>query len=203
MFAREMISLKSGFQIEANSHQENNGILTLELASGTLEFEACEVASIETIPEAPAIPAAPGVAAMVQQSTPEEILRRASSAQATSSEFMDLVLSVAKIESGMRQDAVSNKGAQGLMQLMPVTASALGVDARKAEQNALGGAAYLRDLLERYHHNAVLALAAYNAGPGAVAKYGGVPPYIETERYIERVLNEYSRLERERHSQKQ
>ncbi|HEX4807735.1 MAG TPA: lytic transglycosylase domain-containing protein [Bryobacteraceae bacterium] len=201
-YAREIISLKSGFQIEADSHQENNGVLTLQLASGTLEFQTSEVAAIEAIPEPPTIPAIAAPPAVAEQTTPEEILKRASSSQATSLEFMDLVLSVAKIESGMRQDAISNKGAQGLMQLMPETASALGVDARKAEENATGGAAYLRDLLERYHHNPMLALAAYNAGPGAVSKYGGVPPYAETRLYIERVLQEYSRLERQRHSPK-
>ncbi|MGC2660053.1 MAG: lytic transglycosylase domain-containing protein, partial [Bryobacteraceae bacterium] len=110
----------------------------------------------------------------------------------------ELVLSVAKVESGLRQDAISPKGAEGLMQLMPLTAEALGVDARQPDQNARGGATYLRLLLERYKNNAVLALAAYNAGPGAVQRYGGVPPYLETERYIDRVLREYFRLEHQR-----
>jgi soluble lytic murein transglycosylase-like protein len=130
-------------------------------------------------------------------------VRKASESQGTAIEFTELVLSVAKVESGLKQTAISPKGAEGLMQLMPQTAAVLGVDARKAEQNALGGAAYLRELLDRYRHNAVLALAAYNAGPAAVQKYGGVPPYPETQQYIERVLREYSRMERQRLSQKE
>jgi soluble lytic murein transglycosylase-like protein len=79
------------------------------------------------------------------------------------------------------------------MQLMPATASALGVNAKLAEQNAQGGAKFLRELLIRYRGNATLALAAYNAGPGAVEKYKGVPPYRETRRYIVKVLREYAR----------
>jgi soluble lytic murein transglycosylase-like protein len=130
-------------------------------------------------------------------------VRKAGASQATAIQFTELVLSVAKVESGLRQDAISRKGAKGLMQLMPQTALGLGVDAGKPEQNALGGAAYLRSLLERYSNNAVLALAAYNAGPGAVQKYGGVPPYAETQLYIERVLREYSRLEQQRRSQRE
>jgi hypothetical protein len=199
--AKELISLKNGFQIEADSHYEADGIVTLELASGTLQFRATDVAGVEPLPEA--VVGAAVAPANLHRSTPEEIVRNAGASQATAVEFTELVLSVAKVESGLRQDAVSPKGAQGLMQLMPATAIGLGVDAGKADQNALGGAAYLRTLLERYGNNAVLALAAYNAGPAAVQKYGGVPPYVETQRYITRVLHEYSRLEQQRHSQKQ
>jgi soluble lytic murein transglycosylase-like protein len=93
----------------------------------------------------------------------------------------------------MRQDAVSRKGALGLMQLMPGTAAILGVDPAKASENASGGARYLRSLLERYHYDPVLTLAAYNAGPGAVTKYRGIPPYYETRTYVVRVLKEYER----------
>jgi soluble lytic murein transglycosylase-like protein len=81
------------------------------------------------------------------------------------------------------------------MQLMPGTAAVLGVDARDAEENILGGAKFLRELLLRYHGDATLALAAYNAGPGAVQKYNGVPPYTETHKYIIRVLREYKKLQ--------
>jgi soluble lytic murein transglycosylase-like protein len=103
------------------------------------------------------------------------------------------VRSVAKVESGLRQEAVSKKGALGLMQLMPGTAAELGVDPLQADQNASGGAKYLRALLEQYRYNPVLALAAYNAGPRAVTRYGGVPPYYETRTYVVRVLKEYDR----------
>jgi soluble lytic murein transglycosylase-like protein len=79
------------------------------------------------------------------------------------------------------------------MQLMPGTARDLGVDATQAGDNALGGAKYLRALLLRYHCNSALALAAYNAGPGAVQRFGGVPPYAETRNYVRRVTREYDR----------
>jgi soluble lytic murein transglycosylase-like protein len=196
--ARELVSLKSGFQIEADSHQEIDGVITLQLAGGSLQFQSSEVAGIERMPE---IPAPVEAASPAVQATPEQILRKASESQGTAIEFTELVLSVAKVESGLKQGAISPKGAEGLMQLMPETAASLRVDAHKAEQNARGGAAYLRKLLDRYGDNAVLALAAYNAGPAAVQKYGGVPPYLETRQYIERVLREYSRLERQRQAQ--
>lgn len=173
-------------------------MMILETAAGSLQFQASEVTGVQSIPDN-------GVAVSTEapprRLTPEEIVRKAGASQAAAIEFTELLLSVAKVESGLRQDAVSPKGAEGLMQLMPETATVLGVDPRKADQNALGGATYLRQLLERYGHNAVLALAAYNAGPSAVQKYGGVPPYLETQLYIQRVLREYSRLEHQRHSQ--
>lgn len=100
-----------------------------------------------------------------------------------------LVRAVVQAESGYNALAVSNKGAQGLMQLMPATALELAV-ARPfdPEDNLRGGTRYLRRLLERYDGDATLALAAYNAGPSAVDRYGGVPPYPETLAYVRRVL---------------
>jgi soluble lytic murein transglycosylase-like protein len=108
----------------------------------------------------------------------------------------ELVRSVAKIESGLRQDAVSPKGAAGLMQLMPGTAAMLHVAGNQAAENAQGGATYLRQLLLQYNGNAALALSAYNAGPAAVTRYGGVPPYAETRRYVMRVLTELAKEQR-------
>jgi soluble lytic murein transglycosylase-like protein len=106
----------------------------------------------------------------------------------------DLLASVVKAESGGHVLAVSRTGAQGLMQLMPGTANEMGVsDAFRPEQNIAGGTAYLDQLLVRYHDNAALALAAYNAGPGAVDKYHGVPPYRETRAYVARVIREFNR----------
>lgn len=106
------------------------------------------------------------------------------------------VRSVMRAESGFQPAALSPKGALGLMQLMPGTAQALGVDARDPQQNAEGGARYLRDLLARYEDKpdqVLLALAAYNAGPAAVERYHGVPPYRETHEYILRVLKNWDR----------
>jgi Transglycosylase SLT domain len=106
----------------------------------------------------------------------------------------DLVNSVIHAESGFNQHARSPKGAQGLMQLMPGTASALGVDnAYDAQANVEGGTKYLRELLERYNFDLVKALAAYNAGPQRVEKYHGVPPYYETQAYIARIIKDFNR----------
>jgi len=106
----------------------------------------------------------------------------------------DLVNSVIRAESGFNVRAVSPKGAQGLMQLMPQTASNLGVqNAFDAKANVEGGTRYLRELLERYDFDLIKALAAYNAGPQRVEQYGGVPPYYETKAYIARVVRDFNK----------
>ena len=100
----------------------------------------------------------------------------------------DLVKSIIAVESEFDQWAVSSKGARGLMQLMPATARRLGVaDAFDARQNIFGGTQYLRMMLDQFGGDLDLALAAYNAGPGAVVRYGGVPPYRETRGYVQKV----------------
>lgn len=107
----------------------------------------------------------------------------------------DFVKAVINQESGFNPNATSHCGAMGLMQLMPSTAQGLGVtNAYDAEQNIQGGTKYLKGLMDRFDNDKSLALAAYNAGPNAVKKYGGIPPYAETQNYVKSVLGKYERL---------
>ncbi len=124
-------------------------------------------------------PAPPSIQALIEKYSKNEHLET------------KLVQAVIQVESAYKVRAVSHKGAQGLMQLMPETAEELGVeDVFDAEENIRGGTRYLRRLLNRFGR-LDLALAAYNAGPSAVAKYRGVPPYDETRRYVQKVLHIY------------
>ncbi|MBR1697441.1 MAG: lytic transglycosylase domain-containing protein [Anaerovibrio sp.] len=102
-----------------------------------------------------------------------------------------LVAAIAQTESGGNQEAVSSAGAVGVMQLMPDTAAALGVDPYNKQQNIDGGAKYIKEMLDTFNGDVKKAVAAYNAGPQAVKDYGGVPPYIETQNYVNKVLDIY------------
>jgi soluble lytic murein transglycosylase-like protein len=116
--------------------------------------------------------------------------------QATAARYgvdRSLVDAVAWQESRYNPRAISTAGAMGVMQLMPSTAQQLGVrNPHDVEQNVVGGTAYLRQQLERFGNNVPLALAAYNAGPGAVIKYGGIPPYRETQNYVRQIMRRLS-----------
>jgi soluble lytic murein transglycosylase-like protein len=165
------------------------GAVTEIPASLVSGFEADEV--VAPPPAAPAAPEPAAAPAPAADNSPEHLAEQAARKFALPESF---IRSVMRAESGFQPAAISPKGAIGLMQLMPDTARYLGVDARDPQQNAEGGARYLRELLERYQNEpdqVYRALAAYNAGPAAVEKYHGVPPYQETREYILRVLKNW------------
>jgi len=195
--AGEFVVLSNGFRIHADSHVADGPIIRLQTSQGIIEIQAASVAQFEqedyVAPAPPAIPPAAPKAETSQQLTPRELVTRAALHAGLPPA---IVHSVARAESGYRQDAVSPKGAIGLMQLMPKTAAELDADPRDPEQNAEAGARYLRDLLLKYEndpHQVSKAVAAYNAGPAAVDKYHGVPPYPETIQYVNRVLKQYEK----------
>jgi soluble lytic murein transglycosylase-like protein len=180
LLAAEEIVLHTGFRIEADRHEVVGENLRLHTANGTMEIPRSSVAP------APVAPVAPKSA--------KEHLRDAADLTGLPPEIL---LSIAKVESAFQTNARSPKGAIGVMQLMPETARALNVNPHDTRENIEGGARLLRDLLvkyEQYPDQVYRALSAYNAGPGAVAKYNGIPPYAETRAYVEKVLNEYHRL---------
>lgn len=198
-WAGEFVVLGNGFRLHADRHETSgdsvqifaNGGVTEMAASAIAGFEQEESAPPPVVP-APAIPPpAPAPITAPLPATPLDLAVLAAKKFSLPEAF---VMSVMKAESGFRPDAVSPKGAIGLMQLMPETARELGVDPRNPHENADGGAQYLRDLLVKYEGNpdqVLLALAAYNAGPAAVERYHGVPPYRETREYILRVLKNW------------
>lgn len=127
--------------------------------------------------------------ATASQYTNEELDKIFSKASDTYGVSLDLLKAVAKAESNFDPNCVSSAGAQGVMQLMPETAKELGVtNPFDAEQNIMGGAKCLSDKLDEFNGDISLALAAYNAGSGSVNKYGGIPPYTETQNYVEKIL---------------
>lgn len=189
IYGAESVYLTNGFTIEVESHTREGQAYIFHNGAGTTEIPVAEVLRIEYL-ATPDQSVKDDKTGPVASLSPDAIVRKAAVEQGI---LEDFVYSVAKVESGFRQNSVSAKGAVGLMQLMPSTALSLGIDSSKATSNAAGGARYLRELLLRYHGNSALALAAYNAGPGAVAKYKGIPPYAETRAYVVRVLKEYER----------
>lgn len=203
--AAEHVTLKNGFEMDCSRREVVGDRVRLYMfASGTerdlsyIEVAPDAVARVETVPDPPpvALAPAPGAAksAPVAALTKAEMHQMLAHAGTEHNIDEDLLASVVRAESGGQVRAVSRAGAQGLMQLMPGTATELGVkDAFEPEENISGGAAYLDALLTQYHDNVALALAAYNAGPAAVDRYHGVPPYRETRAYVARVIREFNR----------
>ncbi|HYO83034.1 MAG TPA: lytic transglycosylase domain-containing protein [Bryobacteraceae bacterium] len=199
----EYAVLQNGFRIYADRHETVDGSVRLHIGSGSMDMPAADVVRFDAdeyvkLPEAPpaAVPTetaggSVAVAGPLAPPDPKELIQRAATTHGLRPEF---VRSVAAVESAWRTQAVSPKGAIGLMQLMPGTARDLGANPHNPAENADAGTRYLRMLLERYANSpdpVRLALAAYNAGPGAVDRYRNIPPYRETQAYVEKVLRKY------------
>lgn len=146
-----------------------------------------------TVYKGPVVASAEGVRPLTPEAKPIRLPQPITAAIQTSASHhalsQALIAAVAWQESRMRQDAVSPKGARGVMQLMPATARTLQVDANDMRGNVDGGTAYLARMLDRFDGDIIKTLAAYNAGPEAVERYHGVPPYPETQAYVSAVLN--------------
>jgi len=179
----EIALLASGQTLKLSGHRSEGGLEVLALkGGGEVQLPAAAVRGY--VPDE--------VVDEVSQAGGADLARLAEDASRRHGLDPALVLAVVAVESGFRPEAVSPKGAQGLMQLMPRTAAALGVqDPLDPEQNLDAGVRHLESLLKLYDGDLKRALAAYNAGQGAVERHGGVPPYRETRAYVRRVLERY------------
>ena len=193
--ADEYAVLRSGFRVAAQRIEKQGSVYRLTTSNGVTELAESEIVAIEKddYVAPPQMTAQPIAKVWAPAKPIAQLIDEAAGRHGLPPAF---VRSVAKAESGMRADAVSSAGAIGVMQLMPATAAALKADPRDPEQNIEAGTRYLRDLLLKYDGDAVKALAAYNAGPGAVARFNGVPPYMETVTYVDRVIRDYKKSAR-------
>jgi soluble lytic murein transglycosylase-like protein len=198
VWAGEFAIFTSGARLRADRHEIQGDTVLLYQGSGISEVPLSAIADFETFEDAPGeAPAAPKPAATQAAVapapaplpvSPQDMIRGAALRQGLPPEF---VASVAKVESAFKTNAVSPKGAIGVMQLMPGTAKALGANPNDVRENIDAGTRLLRDLLVKYDGDVVKALAAYNAGSGAVDRYNGLPPYDETRRYVNKVIGAY------------
>lgn len=195
-WSAERVLLANGFDMRCDHHAQAGSVVRLYMdrsESSYIEFRPEEIRSFETVPDPP--PATdPPIAKADAKLNPADLRQMLADAGQHHNLDVDLLASVVKAESNGNAHAVSRAGARGLMQLMPKTAADQGVnDSFRPDENVRGGSAYLDELLVRYHDNLALALAAYNAGPAAVDKYHGIPPYHETRVYVARVIHEFNR----------
>ena len=194
--AAEHITLRNGFDLICDHREVSGDHVRLYMTATSpnfMEVPVSDIVSTEVV-QLPA-PEPPATAAVPESGpTPAEIHEMVSKAGAAHDLDVELLASVIRAESNGNVYAVSRAGARGLMQLMPDTATKLGVtNSFRADQNIEGGTAYLNDLLKRYNDNLALALAAYNAGPAAVDRYHGIPPYRETRRYVAHIIHDFNR----------
>jgi soluble lytic murein transglycosylase-like protein len=205
--AAQRVTLRSGSDVLCDHVRIVNGQVRLFLApteDNYLEVGPGDIVRTVMVPDLPAPAPAQATTSVIAAKTtapapaPGDLPILLARAAAEHHLDVDLLASVVRAESDGNPWAVSRAGAQGLMQLMPGTATALGVqDSFVPAQNVAGGTAYLDWLLARYHDDIVLALAAYNAGPEAVDRYHGVPPYAETRRYVARVVHDFNQRKRQ------
>lgn len=195
--AAERVLLANGFDMRCNHHAQSGSVVRLYMSSGDssyIEVKAEEITGYEIVPDSPAPVTTPEKSKTDAKLNPADLHEMLAEASEQHNLDADLLASVVKAESNGNAHAVSHAGARGLMQLMPKTAAAESVgDSFEADENVRGGSTYLNQLLVRYHDNIAMALAAYNAGPGAVDKYHGIPPYHETRAYVARVIHEFNR----------
>jgi len=192
MFAGEYAVLAGGARLRIDRHEVDGATVRLYNGEGYTELAQSLIHGFEWDGQVPPVPApAPLMAAAVTPlPTPRDLADAAADKYGLPRALIRCVMAA---ESGFEPGAVSPKGAVGLMQLMPATAQTLNADAHDPAQNADAGARYLRDLLQRYDGRLWHALAAYNAGPAAVDKYKGVPPYRETINYVKRIDTKYKK----------
>lgn len=185
-YGGESAVLASGYTLRIDRHETEGMKVRLYLNEGFVELPASAVERFEAGEPEPAA----ATVTVTAVAKPADLVREAARRYGLPATFLG---SVAQAESGFRADAVSPKGAVGIMQLMPATARALGADPADPRQNVEAGTRYLSELLLKYKDDpwqVRKALAAYNAGPGAVERYKGVPPYRETVQYVERVIKQ-------------
>lgn len=197
LWAADLAVLENGYTIRHQRREQRGEITRLYISGDPTSFidvpnEQIDHFEPDTTPAPPATPAQgvtrPGVASAPSVN---DVIQSASRQYRLDPDFLASVISA---ESGFRPNAVSRKGAKGLMQLMPQTASNLGVkDPFDPAKNVDGGTRYLRELLERYNYDPIKALAAYNAGPQRVEQYRGVPPYRETRAYVAKIIRDFNR----------
>ena len=216
-WSAELALLRNGFSIRFERKEQKGDVTRLYTNGGFIDVPSADIASFEhdDTPDVPAQqpdqqppPATPAVAGMTTPLPGQAPAAKPALSRAELDQFVreisiryqldpDFVMSVIKAESNFQARAVSRKGAQGLMQLMPETASQLGVaDPFDPKANVAGGTAFLNQLLEQYHNDPVKALAAYNAGAHRVQQYHGVPPYRETQAYIARIIRDFNAKKR-------
>lgn len=182
----EYINLRSGQHLHVTGYELLADRYRLQLAGGFVDVAIEEVLSIDPEDSFAPLPPAPPTAAPLQ-----EIVKAAAARYSVDA---DLITSVIAAESNFDPKAVSKRNACGLMQLLPETAAQFGVkNIFDPQENVDAGTHYLRDLLQRYNNDLVLALAAYNAGPEKVQQFGRVPPYQETVSYVRRVKRAYEK----------